>query len=129
MRRDMELVRKILIDTADGVDSYNLQLGRFADADVEKVRKDEMLIYHINIMSQKKLINFKHLEDLDGDCRIYKVELSWDGQDYLSTVEDDTIWNKTKDVAKARGLEIAKISFDVVKNLAVQQSKQLLGIE
>lgn len=129
MRRDMELVRKILIDTADGVGRYNLELGRFVDADVEKVREDEKLIYHIKIMNQKNLLSFKYMGELEGDCIIFDVELTWEGQDYLSAIEDDTIWKNTKDIAKEKGLEIAKISFDVLKNLAIQQSKKILGLE
>ena len=129
MRRDMELVRKILIDTAEGVSDYNLQLGRYANADVEDVRLDEKLIYHIKIMCQKDLLTFKTMDELEGDCKIFDVELTWEGQDYLSAIEDDKIWNKTKGIAKEKGLEIAQISFEVVKNLAIQQSKKLLGIE
>ncbi|MEY9979673.1 DUF2513 domain-containing protein [Lysinibacillus sp. RC79] len=129
MRRDMELIRKILIDTANGLDNYRLYIGRSADADVNQVRNDEKLFYHIKIMAQKNLLNFKVIEDYGGICSVYDVELTWDGQDYLSTIEDDTIWNKTKGIAKEKGLEIAKVSFDVLKNLAMQQSKQMLGIE
>lgn len=125
----MDLVRKILIDTAEGVSDYYLQLGRFADADVEKVRLDEKIIYHIKIMCQKGLLTFKTMDELEGDCKIFDVELTWEGQDYLSAIEDDTIWNKTKGIVKEKGLELTKIPFDVIKNIAIQQTKKMFGIE
>lgn len=129
MRRDMELVRKLLIDTADNVSEYNLIIIPDNQGQVEQAERDKLLKYHLEIMRQNHLLDFEAHDYLDGSCSIINVQLTWAGQDYLSNIEDDTIWNKTKNVAQEKGLEIAKLSFDLLKNLAAQQAKQLLGIE
>ncbi|MGA3678139.1 DUF2513 domain-containing protein [Lysinibacillus agricola] len=129
MRRDMELVRKLLIDTADNVSEYNLIIIPDNQGQVEQAERDKLIKYHLEIMRQNHLLDFEAHDYLDGSCSIINVQLTWAGQDYLSNIEDDTIWNKTKSVAQEKGLEIAKLSFDLLKNLAAQQAKQLLGIE
>ncbi|MCS5503368.1 DUF2513 domain-containing protein [Lysinibacillus sp. A4] len=125
----MELVRKLLIDTADNVSEYNLIIIPDNQGQVEQAERDKLLKYHLEIMRQNHLLDFEAHDYLDGSCSIINVQLTWAGQDYLSNIEDDTIWNKTKNVAQEKGLEIAKLSFDLLKNLAAQQAKQLLGIE
>ncbi|WP_423475373.1 DUF2513 domain-containing protein [Lysinibacillus agricola] len=125
----MELVRKLLIDTADNVSEYNLIIIPDNQGQVEQAERDKLIKYHLEIMRQNHLLDFEAHDYLDGSCSIINVQLTWAGQDYLSNIEDDTIWNKTKSVAQEKGLEIAKLSFDLLKNLAAQQAKQLLGIE
>lgn len=125
----MELVRKLLIDTADNVSEYNLIIIPDNQDQVEQAERDKLIKYHLEIMRQNHLLDFEAHDYFDGSCSIINVQLTWAGQDYLSNIEDDTIWNKTKSVAQEKGLEIAKLSFDLLKNLAAQQAKQLLGIE
>ncbi|MEA0554191.1 DUF2513 domain-containing protein [Lysinibacillus irui] len=125
----MELVRKLLIDTADNVSEYNLIIIPDNQGQVEQAERDKLIKYHLEIMRQNHLLDFEAHDYLDGSCSIINVQLTWAGQDYLSNIEDDTIWSKTKSVAQEKGLEIAKLSFDLLKNLAAQQAKQLLGIE
>ncbi|MGF0469895.1 DUF2513 domain-containing protein [Lysinibacillus sphaericus] len=100
-------------------------------------KSEATLLFHVIEQGMQSLllrdkyfrILIKTMDELEGDCKIFDVELTWEGQDYLSAIEDDNIWNKTKGYAKEKGLEIAKISFEVVKNLAIEQSKKILGIE
>lgn len=49
--------------------------------------------------------------------------------DYLSSIESDTIWIKTKATIKAKGLEVGKVTFDVVLAVAKAELKKSLGLD
>lgn len=41
--------------------------------------------------------------------------MTWDGHEFLDKIREDTVWNKTKDLIKEKGLPMA---LEVVKNVA-----------
>ena len=52
----------------------------------------------------------------DGHIYIFGVgSLTWDGCEFLDKIRSDTVWNKTKDVVKKKGLPLV---LDVVKDVA-----------
>lgn len=111
MRRDLELVRDILIQVgeADGpVSAENLRGNRSYD----------LVAYHCMLLAQHGLVDLGEVElDMNGDCMSLVVNgLTWDGEDYLTAISDPSIWRKAK-------AEIAKVSksvtFEVVKSTAV----------
>lgn len=120
MRRDMELVRKILIDTMND--------------DVKNVYKDEdeqdkSILYHLDIMKQAGLIDFKKDGDWSKNTYIEDLKLTWNGNEYLDALQNDNVWEKTKTHIKQKGFELGEVTFDFLKELAIQQARKLIGLD
>lgn len=120
MRRDMDLVRRILSETADS--ERPLEANVFVDD-----RHDYNSVgYHIKIMREAGLIEAV-IQRADGIpyyyCRV--DDLTWDGQEFLANVKSDSVWSKVKTtVAKRTG----DASFSVITKLASDfVSQSLLG--
>ena len=118
MRRDMDLLRRILMTTAESgmpLDAEALVQGR---DDFEKVA------YHIDIMAQAGIIEGMAQKDMAGGYSFASVvQLTWEGNDFLDSVKNDKVWSKVKQaIAKTTG----GAPFEVVKTLAVKATKSIL---
>lgn len=114
MKRDMDLVRRILKDLSEASGPLN------ASAFVDEVTTFDEVCYHFRIMDEAGLI--KATVTYAGNAPYFAVasELTWEGNDFLASVESDTIWNKVKSrVAKATG----DASFSVFKAVAVKMTE------
>jgi len=101
MTRDMELIRKILFTIEEqyvDVVLYNLEVEGY---DMKTVA------YHCNLLHQEGLIKAYGSQNADDELNSFGVgALTWEGHDYLDKIRSDTVWNKTKAVAKDKGLPL-----------------------
>jgi len=110
MKRDMDLCRKILFSIEkEHVDTVicNITIEGYSMAEVA---------YHCQILHDAGLIfNYDALfadDEIDG----FTVGgLTWNGCEYLDKIREDTVWNKTKEVIKKKGLPMV---LDVIKEIA-----------
>jgi len=87
MKRDMEMVRQLLLD-AEAHDNK----PPFLTTD------DPSAVYHISIMKDEGLIKAVLRSDEYGVPRDAAImSLTWTGHDFLDACRDDTIWRKAKD--------------------------------
>lgn len=117
MRRDMDLVRRILKGLADS--DGPLPAGAFADAENGLAK----VCLHLRIMDEAGLIvasvRYADNRPYDGTA----ARLTWEGYDFLAAVESDTVWSKVKShVAKLAG----DASLETFKALAVKVGGDLL---
>lgn len=101
MTRDMELIRKILFTIEE----------RYVDValyDLEAKGYDmKTIAYHCDLLHQAGLIKEYGSQYADDELNSFGVgALTWDGHDYLDKIRSDTVWNKTKAVAKDKGLPL-----------------------
>lgn len=127
IKRDMEFVRKLLIDFSEGKSQKSFTTFSFGE-ETQEIRDDKKYAYHLKIMREKGLISYQENSFKGGFSITNAPELTWDGQDYLSAIEDDTIWSKTKEGLTAKGLELGKIAFDTLFEFAKIKAKEKLGI-
>jgi len=119
MKRDMDLVREILITLGDSDNS--IQAGTFVDD-----RNDfQVVAYHFDIMQQAGLVEGTTKKGFSGDYLYAEVSrLTWEGNEFLDSVQNNKVWMHVK-------AEIAKSAigapFEVVKNLAISACNDLLG--
>jgi len=118
----MEYIRLLLIDLSNG--KYNERFSRN-----EKDLAHQKYLNHLNLLEDAGLIKLDLKKTKDSYHLSECPRLTWDGNVFLDAIENDTVWNKTKEVAKSKGFEIAGMSFEVIKQLALTQGKQILGIE
>lgn len=120
MKRDMDLVRRILTETEESTNPLN------ASVFVDERHDYNSVGYHIKIMRDARLIEAT-IQGADGIpyyfCQI--DDLTWEGQEFLANVKNDSVWSKVKTtVAKRTG----DASFSVISSLASDiVSKLVLG--
>lgn len=109
MQRDWELIRVILLKIEE-LPSINDTLE---STDLEGTNND-LVAYHMELLISAGLIV--------GACRTavgapwcYASQLTWDGHEFLDAIRRDTTWNKIKETAREKGLDL---TLDAVKAIA-----------
>lgn len=110
MKRDMDLVREILLEIEKQYVStalYNLEVDGYNIATIA---------YHCKILHEAGLISAYKAQYADNTIYSFSVgSLTWEGNDYLDKVRDNSIWRKTKDVITQKGLPLV---FDTIKTIS-----------
>lgn len=127
MKRDMDFVRKLVIDFSEGVGKTQFSTD-YSTGDIQQVDANIKYLYHLEIMRQAGLITYNKQTYFEGAFLTHVPQLTWKGQDFLSAIEDEGLWNKTKDAMKKKGLEVGKVSFDTLLDFAKFKAKEKLGL-
>lgn len=106
----MELIRKILFAIEEKyVDSaiYDLEIDGY---DLKSIA------YHCLILKDAGLVcDYDAIFGGDELLDFGVGALTWEGHDFLDKIRNDTIWNKTKETIKSKGLPMI---LDVVKSVS-----------
>ncbi len=110
MKRDMDLVRGILLKIED----------EFVDTEIRNLSVEgydmQTVAYHCQIMYDAGLlIEYNPIECDQGLLGFIVGGLSWDGNDYLDKIRDNSIWSKTKETITKKGLPLI---FDTIKTVS-----------
>lgn len=123
MKRDMDLVRKLLIHFED----YNSFAAE--EKTVIEGYSEDLISYHLILMAQAGLIVFEPVRSSTNPERfinVYPFGLSWTGHEFLDQVRDDTIWNKAKQkVGEATG----GVSLALLQAVVISSAKHALGLD
>lgn len=113
LRRDMDLLRCILIAVAEG------RCDIHSDEDTIK--------FHLGLMIEAGLLR-GHAEWLGQEVpRTVQIEgISWSGYDFLAAVREDAVWHRVKSSLSKVGGQAA---FDVIVALGITTGKQLTGLQ
>lgn len=109
----MDLIRELLLR----LESYEMEIG-----DVFSIAPDDEAIaidgydiaqieYHLSLLRDQRFINCPGSQPMIG---ITFAGLTWQGHDFLDSVRDPEIWEKTKNGASA----VKGFTFDLLKDLA-----------
>lgn len=132
MRRDLDLIRKILlaIETNTGRKIRDNYVSAFpgieplssavGEPDIGVIALHMALIVDCGYV---EVIPFARSCFLYSDYKI--IRLTSDGCDYLDSVRDDDIWNATKEKIKSVG---GSATLEVIKSLAEKVMSSQLGI-
>jgi hypothetical protein len=118
MKRDMELIRKILFfledcsvikaETELPIDGY--------DSDV--------IVYHMLLLAQGGLVDFEPQRTKTGRIiRAHVLGLNWAGHEFLDAVRSDKVWRKLLKYAKDKG---GALPFELLKVLGTELLKESL---
>lgn len=101
MKRDMELVRLILLKIEEEYRSttiYNLDITGY---DMETVA------YHCKILNEAGLLSDYGAHYADDRLWSFEVgALTWEGNDFLDKIRDNSQWKKIKDTITQKGLPL-----------------------
>ncbi|WP_172299109.1 DUF2513 domain-containing protein [Pseudoruegeria sp. HB172150] len=119
MKRNMDLVREILLEVEAKDD------GKAKQYDFKQLGPEKA--HHVNLLIQAGLLNWV------GAVRSQerkKVHLTWEGHDFLDSVRDVGIWEKTKEtVAETGGSAAIEIIKAVAIGFAKKKIEQHTGID
>ncbi len=118
MKRDMELIRKILFFL-----EAQACLKAELDLPIEGYERD-FIRYHVLLLAQAGLIDFEPEKTEKGRIiRAHVIGLNWAGHEFLDSVRSEKVWKKLMKYAKDKG---GSLPFDLLKSLGVELIKESL---
>ena len=128
MKLNPDCIRDILV-AVEGME-YNSTYTIDQLHDKLPVYTAEELNYHCLQMMDADLLNAKSVNVIG--CTIPQIwqifDLTYSGHQFLADIRSDSIWNKTKDVAKTVGSESLHVLKDISVNLVASMIQNKLGL-
>lgn len=122
MKRDWEIIRAILLKLEDApTANTNLTPEKVSEFPAQEVA------YNMRLLDQAGYVKGKFLESKSGDGAIAAaivLHMTNAGHELLDTIRSDTVWEKTKDTFKSKGLEM---TFDLVLAVGKRIMEAMLG--
>lgn len=107
MKRDMDLVRRILLEVADM--EWGYALGSMEDEGIDAATFG----MHVIWLKEAGLVTAAIQEYQSGEPpRVLISRLTWAGCEFVDAIRDDTLWNKAKANVLKPGMSF---TFDVLK--------------
>src|SRR5689334_20066456 len=117
MKRDMDLVRRILLD----VESWPPEGGDRTFSSLGTTQDD--VTYNVYQCIEAGLLEGESVETSDGlECFVFR--LTPQGHDFLDNARNEFIWDEVREQAKQKG--ITSTSIDILKRLLNKQLKKHL---
>ena len=115
MKRDMDLIRKILIEIE------NSQVYPIKENIEIEGYKEDVIIFHIILLKEAGLIEADFIKNSDGSTIAEVSRLTWEGYEFLDSTRNSNIWNKAKSIAlnKTSGL-----TFTILKELLITLARE-----
>ncbi len=121
MKRDMELIRKLLLY----VEEHGKYTGLRDNDIVIDGYTPEQIGYNLWLLHDGRYIGIIDLRcDHDTYYRCIVTNITWDGHELLDTIRDDGVWKKTKE----RLAPVGSVGIEVLKAVAVSVAKGMLGL-
>ncbi len=115
MKRDMELVRALLLDI-EGEDKPDLSKW-----------SEKQQLYHLDILIEAGLVLGYPIKDGKGEtATVETIRLTWDGHEFLDAARNEKVWSKAKEKLKTVG---GSVSLPVLTSLLTSLMKHQIGVE
>lgn len=129
MKRDMELVRRLLLIVEKEIGHGSIEI----ESDENPFTSPSPIFKHFPLLIEagyiKGTVHAYGAREQDGVIyQLYgfeDVELTWKGHEFLDTIRDDEVWRRTKEGARKMG----GASMEFVWELAKAYGKQALMVQ
>lgn len=121
MKRDMDLIRKILLHVEK---CDNLQ---FAIVGYE----EQCIAYHVRLLVEAELLHAVALTCLDGKIVLQEcghTGLTWAGHEFLEASRDDGLWAKAKQATSSTGGIVLDVLKSILIGLSTEAAKKAAGL-
>lgn len=111
MKRDLNLIRNILLEVESAEPEDQVRLDRFEEKYADRLNE---VSAHVHLLHDAGYLKATISQELSpaGPRQFFIQKIEWEGYEYLDAVRDDGIWAKTQEKLKSVGgattLEIAK---------------------
>ncbi len=120
MKRDMDLIRQLLLKIEGSETRYA------DDLDIPGYSRQE-IGYHLELLISATLINCDRVGwTFGGDFGAAVNGLTWEGHDFVEAIRSDSIWNRTKESIRDRGLDVGSLPIELLKSVAIDRIKEML---
>lgn len=111
MKRDLDLIRKLLIFFEDKDSAGHVDPPKVEPYDEPKVK------YHLYLMFDAGFLRCESIRSSTSDrvIDVIPFDLTWDGHEFLAKVRSEAAWIKVKATVAERG---ASMAFAVVNEIA-----------
>lgn len=113
MKRDMDLIRKILLEIEAHPEPN--RLIKLAIKDYNR----EQLSYHVKLLAEASLIEAKNVSSTTN-FEWNPICLTWEGHEFLEASRDEGMWEKAKSLIIRKG---GTLSFEVLKQTLIEFTK------
>lgn len=119
MKRNLDLIKEILIDMEDtpGMWNDNFTIEGYSKEEIED---------HLILMEDANLITGEFNRTSDGALYSFEVRMTNDGHDYITMARNKGIWNKLKNTIKEKGMDLP---IEVTKLLLISYTKELFNLD
>lgn len=120
MKRDMELIRKIVLAVEDGPNGYapdDLCLGSYTP---------EQIAYHAYLLIDGGLAKgaiTTHMGSSGPSAQV--TSLTWEGHDFADKSRDETLWRKAMAIVQEKG---GTVTIEILKDLLAKLARANLGL-
>jgi hypothetical protein len=132
MKRDMDFVRELLLKIENGQKVFETAsteqaeiLGFTPETPLTREEADN-LSGHLDLLHNAGFIEIE--ERMAGGTVLIR-DLTWSGHDFLDSVRDPEVWQKTKEGASKAGAWTVELLMEVGKAYAKQKLKDVTGLE
>ena len=123
MKRDMDLVRKILMTCADHEHGCAPQ-----DLTIEGYSEEE-IGHHVYLMMQAGLVKGADVTTMSSDSpEAIVTSVTWAGHEFLEASRDEGLWSKAKQAAGSSGGMVLDVLKSVLIGLATEAAKKAAGL-
>ena len=127
MKRDLELIRRIMLDTEAMPAGKHLQLGDIDDDAAEYDGKSaEEVAAHVELLVEAGYLDAIIVSGSMGSAHAFVIRrLTWPGHEFLANAKDDVVWKKALNEV---GGKATSISIAVMNALLQKVMKEFLGL-
>ena len=118
MKRDWELIREVLIR----LDEKGAQTHALKSEDFGEENRGE-IVYQVELLKEAGLVDASIIKTMSEPPDFVAFRLTWNGHELLDAIQDETVWNRTKDSFISKGLSM---TFDLVKSVAISIATEIL---
>lgn len=120
MKRDWDLIRKIVLTIEDAPSGYAPDSFSFEGYTAAQIG------YHAWLLIDAGLAEGKRLDIMPSEAPEGAItNLTWAGHDFAEAMRNDTTWNKAMGTVKEKA---GNITFDILKQLLSSIIKAALGL-
>lgn len=121
MKRDMDLIRKLLIYFEEKESPKCIEVPPVEGYD------DITIKNHLVLMHDAGLLRCEPVTSSTSDrvISVIPFDLTWAGHDFLQSMRDENLWKKAKEHVLKPG---ASWTFEILKEWAKHELKQKLGL-
>lgn len=123
MKRDMELVRQILIaQEDDNLEQWCDDMGhKYADREFEKI-----LLHHVELLVEAGFLEAVLTKNHRGEVSGASIQkLTWEGHDFLDAARNEKVWKKAMNKIATSG---GAVTFALTKELLKKYATEALGL-
>ncbi len=119
MKRDMELIRKVMLAAEKSEDPYQLVDPKF------KGRNETEISYHIALLDDAGLLHGQDRSAI-GVFRWSAGSLTWAGHEFVEAARDDSVW---KEAVAITGKSGEGMVFELLRKALMQVLEKRAGLQ